>query len=79
MEPCSPPNPAPTGSPPRRIAPDDHADLVRRLVAGDPAATAQVIALAPTCDDPALLVAAAVAAGDRGQLERANALRSDGP
>ena len=51
----------------------DYADLVRRLVAGDPTATAQVIALAPSCDDPALLVAAAVASGDRGQLERASA------
>ena len=50
----------------------DDADLVRRLVAGDPAATARVIALAPSSDDPALLVAAAVAAGDRGQLERAS-------
>lgn len=51
----------------------DVSDLVRRLVAGDPAATAQVVALAPTSDDPALLVAAAVASGDLGRLERAGA------
>lgn len=62
--------------PDRLNAPDavpDQADLVRRLVAGDPTATALVIALAPSSEDPALLVAAAVASGDRSQLERASA------
>lgn len=49
----------------------DHADLIRRLVAGDPASTAQVIEASANCDDPALLLAAAVASGDRSQLERA--------
>ena len=51
----------------------DHVDLVGRLVAGDPAVTAEIIALAPSSDDPALLVVAAVASGDRGQLGRASA------
>ena len=51
----------------------DVSDLVRRLVAGDPVATAHVVALAATSDDPALLVAAAVASGDPGRLGRASA------
>ena len=48
------------------------ADLVRRLMAGDPAVAARALALAPGRDDPALLVAAAVVSGDRVQLERAS-------
>ena len=41
-------------------------------MAGDPTAVAEAIALAPSCDDPSLLVAAAVASGSRGQLDRAS-------
>ncbi len=49
----------------------NEAELVSLVIAGDPVATARVVALAPNRDDPALLVAAAVASGDRRHLSRA--------
>ncbi|HEY5979417.1 MAG TPA: hypothetical protein VIT41_07260 [Microlunatus sp.] len=51
----------------------DDADLVRRVIAGDVSAAAQVLGLAPTCDDPALLVASAVLSRDPRPLDRAAA------
>lgn len=48
--------------------------LLRRLIAGDPAAVDEVLARARTERSPALLVAAAVATGDPGGLlDRAGA------
>jgi len=45
--------------------------LLLRLIGGDPAATAEVLASAVTSEDPSVLVAAALLAGDPSYLERA--------
>lgn len=49
----------------------DDAALVRRLIGGDPATPAEVLARATTSEDPALLVAAAMLSRDPAPLRRA--------
>ena len=58
----------PEAAPMTRVDPDL---LIRRFIAGDPAAAGDLVALAARCDDPALLVAAALVEPDL--LDRAAA------
>jgi hypothetical protein len=52
----------------------DYAALVLRLIGGDPAAADEVLALAPTAEEPSLLVAAAMLSHDHAHLMRASEL-----
>lgn len=51
---------------------DRHAELLGRLVAADPTIGTELVVRAAESDDPVLLVAAALATGDRGHLDRAS-------
>lgn len=48
--------------------------LLLRLIGGDPAAAGEVIAQAPSSENPSLLVAAALLSADHDHLARANQL-----
>jgi hypothetical protein len=48
--------------------------LLLRLIGGDPAAAGEVLALAPSAEDPSLLVAAALLSRDDAHLVRATGM-----